>query len=437
MNNPRKYLSIAGLLETVHNTFKKIKSPKTRATRVKPITIADCLMSGVAMFGLKYPSLLQFNNDYYSDERIRHNLKHLYSVEQAPSDTYMRERLDSVDPKELRKVFTSIFANVQRGKELEQFKFMGDHYLVSIDGTGFFSSPSVFCDSCCVKQHSNGDKTYYHQMLCGVMVHPDIKTVIPFAPEPIMKADGSNKNDCERNAIKRFVEDFRREHPHLKVIITADGLTSKAPIIQFFNNAKMRYILGAKPGDHKFLFEFVSEVCKTAEHTTKNGKIQKFRYMNNVPLNDSNSNVIVNFLELVETDPKTGKKTTFSWVTDINLTKDSINLVAKGGRARWKIENETFNTLKNQGYEFEHNFGHGIKNLSTVFGMLMILAFLIDQVQELCDNLFQKSLLKEKRKSYLWRKLRSLFLFFKLSSWEEVWKAIIHGYEATLNINTT
>ena len=63
--------------------------------------------------------------------------------------------------------------------------------------------------------------------------------------------------------------------------------------------------------------------------------------------------------------------------------------MVRGGRARWKIENETFNTLKNQGYQFGHNFGHGKQNLSTIFVMLMMLAFLVDQTQELCCPLFQ------------------------------------------------
>jgi len=61
----------------------------------------------------------------------------------------------------------------------------------------------------------------------------------------------------------------------------------------------------------------------------------------------------------------------------------------KGGRARWRIENETFNTLKNQGYEFEHNFGHGYKNLSTNFALLMMLAFAVDQIVELSCKLYK------------------------------------------------
>ena len=71
------------------------------------------------------------------------------------------------------------------------------------------------------------------------------------------------------------------------------------------------------------------------------------------------------------------------------LTPDNVDVIMRGGRARWKIENETFNTLKNQGYHLEHNYGHGEQNLSVVFAMLMMLAFLVDQTQQLCCPVFQ------------------------------------------------
>ena len=75
------------------------------------------------------------------------------------------------------------------------------------------------------------------------------------------------------------------------------------------------------------------------------------------------------------------------------VNKRNVFRLMRGGRARWKIENETFNTLKNQGYNFEHNYGHGEQNLSVVFAMLMMLAFLVDQTQQLCCALFRAALL--------------------------------------------
>ena len=109
----------------------------------------------------------------------------------------------------------------------------------------------------------------------------------------------------------------------------------------------------------------------------------------------------------------------------------------RGARARWKIENETFNTLKNQGYNFEHNFGHGYKNLSTVFMHLMMLAFLIDQVQQLCCGLYQTALQTVGTKSRLWRKIRSCFDWFLIPSWEALYRAIILPISSELVYDTS
>ena len=77
----------------MRNEFESIPDTKSSAN----IPLADHLMSGLAVFGLKFPSLLQFDKGR-DDEIIRHNLQTLYGIKQAPCDTYLRERLDDVDP---------------------------------------------------------------------------------------------------------------------------------------------------------------------------------------------------------------------------------------------------------------------------------------------------------------------------------------------------
>ncbi len=123
-------------------------------------------------------------------------------------------------------------AQLQRGKGLEGFAYLDGHYLLSLDGTGYFSSSTIHCPQCGEKHHRNGTITYYHQMLGAVLVHPDRSEVFPLAPEPILKRDGARKNDCERDAAKRLLTDLRREHPHLKLIVIEDGLASNAPHIR-------------------------------------------------------------------------------------------------------------------------------------------------------------------------------------------------------------
>ena len=420
----RKQLSAPGLLGSVRRCFQSIKDAKDS----RALTLADCLMSGLAVFSLKYPSLLQFDRQQNEEALVRKNLRALYGVEQAPSDTWLRQRLDEVNPVLLRKVFTKLFAHLQRGKGLEGFDYLDGHYLLSVDGTGYFSSSKVHCANCCEKHHRDGRVTYYHQMLCGVLVHPDHSEVFPFAPEPIMQADGSNKNDCERNASTRFLKQLKREHPHLKLLVVEDGLASNGPHIKLLKSLNYSFILGAKESDHGFLFDWVepTKETRTVEQTDELGVHRRFRYVNGVPLNDSHFELEVNFLEVWETSAN-GKTRHFSWVSDLLLSDDNLIQIMRGARARWKIENETFNTLKNQGYHFEHNFGHGNKHLSAVFASLMLLAFLIDQIQQRCCPLFRQAQQKKKSKVNLWESLRGLFLNHLIPHWEALLCAMAYG----------
>lgn len=418
----RKSLCADRLISAIYQHFQKIPDPKAIQNK-SSISFSDVLMSGLAIFGLKFPSLLQYDQNR---KILDQNLLNLYHINCPPSDTYLRERLDELDPSFIRPAFKKIFTQLQRGKCLERFEFLDEYYLLSLDGTSEFSSTEICCPQCCKKEHKNGSFTYYHQMLGACIVHPDQSNVIPLCPEIIQNGDGSVKNDCERNAAKRFIENFKREHPHLKVIILGDGIASNAPYIRLLEYYKIKYLLGAKPRDHKFLFDAVNASEKTNyyEFRDEKGFFHQFRYLNNVALNKSNLDVYINFLEYMQTDPK-GKETIFSWVTNIQITQANVFALMKGGRARWKIENETFNTLKNLGYNFEHNYGHGKKYLSTIFCLLMLLSFLIDQVQAIACSLFQA--VKNQAGSFktLWGKIRVLFEYVEVTSWKDLYQFMI------------
>ena len=426
----RKQLCAPTLLQEVRRSFKALPGPVAS----RGITQADCLMSGLAVFGLKYPSLLQFDQ-HNSEPQVRANLASLHGIKQAPSDTYLRERLDPFDPDGLRKPFTRLFALLQRGKGLEGFDVLDGHYLLSVDGTGYFSSSAVHCKNCCEKHHKDGRVTYYHQMLGAVLAHPDQREVIPLAPEPILKQDGVKKNDCERNAAKRLLQAIRREHPHLKLIVVEDGLASNGPHLRLLQSLNMYFITGAKPKDHTFLFDWVDNTSTTATHmiTDDKGVNHRFRYLNDAPLNDSHIDLEVNFLEYWETLPS-GKVQHFSWVTDIPISPDNVMTLMRCTRARWKVENETFNTPKNQGYHFEHNFGHGYQNLSTVMAHLMLLAFLIDQIQQRCCRLFQDAEVRMKSNRSLWERLRGMFIDYQLPDWETLYRCIAYGMQPTVPV---
>ena len=272
-------------------------------------------------------------------------------------------------------------------------------------------------------------------MLGVAMVHPDQRTVIPFAPEPIVQQDGQTKNDCERNASKRLLEKIRREHPKLNLTVVEDGLASNAPHIRLLKKLKFHFLLGAKPDDHQYLFAEVERASCEGRlrtlHGTEPGKGSQaavrceLRFVNEVPLNQSNEDLLVNFLQYTEYDAEGRVLKRFSWVTDFTITEENAERLMRGGRSRWKIENETFNTLKNQGYHFEHNYGHGKQHLSVVLAMLMMLAFLLDQVQALCCPLFQAVRAKFSSLRLVWDYMRSHFRHFDFVSMEHLYEVIL------------
>jgi hypothetical protein len=148
------------------------------------------------------------------------------------------------------------------------------------------------------------------------------------------------------------------------------------------------------------------------------------RFINGVPLNETYPDILVNYLDFWEAG-KDGEEKNWIWITCIPLNRETVVPIEKGGRNRWKIENEAFNTLKNQGYNLEHNYGHGKQYLSTVFAFLMILMFLIEQVQELSCAMFKAARQRFKSRTSLWEKIRGLFFNCLIDGWERVWRVII------------
>lgn len=430
----KRQLSAEQLLLRARIIFEKVPDPRGKD---RNICLADSLMSALAMFSLKSPALLAFDRAS-REEIVCHNLKKLYWVKRVPCDTYMREELDEVDPKRLRDSFCTIFDAAQRNKLLERYRFL-DGYLILTDGTGMFSSDKVHCKNCCEKHHRDGSTTYHHEALGAAIVHPESRQVIPLCPEPISKQDGAEKNDCERRATQRFLVALKKEHPRLQATIVSDALSANAPQINEIKSFGYHFIINAKPGNNKVLFDFISGLTLPEVRVVKDKNSYTFRYINGIPLNDANDAPLVNFLECkaTEVDGKKIIEKTFTWVTDHVISENNIYLIMQGGRARWKIENETFNTLKNQGYQFEHNFGHGKKNLTTVFMMLMMFAFLIDQIQEAACGLFQAALQAKGSRRALWERMRNYFFTYFIDSWADLFTAISKAIGTRLVVDTS
>lgn len=376
------------------------------------------------MMHFQDPSMLEFQTRLQETKNLN-NLKTLFKVQAIPKSTQLRQVVDNIPSGDLEQLFPLLFSPLQRGKHLEAYRFYDGRYLVPLDGTQYFSSGSINCPCCLKKTSSTGKETYYHQALCASIVHPDKRQVIPLASEPIQRIDGNTKQDCELNAGKRIVEKIRKDHPKLRIIIGGDGLYSKQPFVELLKKNGMSFILMAKPKDHKVLFEWISEFKRMnemglLEFKDPKGRRQLYEWANDVPLNGRADAVDVDFIEHTIFNEEGKSVYHATWVTDIAVEKDNAVQIAKGGRARWKIENENFNTLKNQGYHAEHNFGHGKKHASYNFFLFILLAFFLHQILELTDRLFQACRMKFSARKEFWNQLRCTVRILVFDSWEHL-----------------
>ena len=422
----KKHLSFSGLRKIASQRFEQVEDQRRGPVEY---SIHDCLMSALAMMFFQDPSILQFQKRL-QETANRNNLQTLFNVEKIPAETQMRDVIDSCEPDRIEAVFTDFYRNLQRGKQLNGYQVLDGRYLILLDGSEYFSSEKIHCPGCLRKESQKGKIRYHHQILQAVLAHPDQKVVIPLAPEQVRNEDGTEKQDCEINAGKRILHDIRKAHPKLRIIIGGDGLYSKQPFINELKKARMSYVLVAKSTDHKVLFEWVDELRAMGETSRlelkdHKGNTHLYQWTNQVPLNGQAQSDDVNFFEysLIRKD---GKVTFYnSWVTDIEVDRHNIVELVKIGRARWKVENEAFNTLKNQGYHIEHNFGHGKNNLSYIFFLLNLLAFTIHQIGQLCDPLYQRCRGKFTSRKEFWNQLRCTLRIIVFSTWESLLSLII------------
>lgn len=419
------------LIRHLKDRFMQMKDGRSSLNTLKPLS--DALLSGLAMFSLKDRSLLQFAERM---KERRSNLKNIFHIQTVMSDTAVRQIIDPIEPDELKSILSDPVRLMEQAGVLKGYECLGGHLLLPIDGTGYFSSQEVHCVNCCQKQHKDGSITYYHNALSAVIVKPGHKEVFPLAVEQITHQDGASKNDCELSAVKRLIPQIRQALGGRKLVIVEDAMFANAPHIRQLKENDMRFIIRIKEGYALIQFQTMLAKGEVESFQVNDSKTKHlFQFANGLILNGSNQDIQVNLLHYEQIDPNSGE-IIFSadWITDLLLSKNTVVEVAKAGRARWKIENETFNTLKNQGYQFEHNFGHGHKHLSTNFVLLMLLAFLIDQIQLCVNRFFKAALVEVKRLTRLWERIRQIFDLVPSKSMETIYKIIAKELKLTMEI---
>ncbi len=384
-------------------------------------------MSGLACLYFQEPSLLQFQT---AMEKTYHqnNLHTLFDVKTIPSSKAMKEILDNQNSEQFQSIFKEMVQRRQRGNQLKQFDLLPGLKICSLDETQYHTSESIHCDGCLSANKDKDDKPtrYYHTALQAAIMHPDVKQVIPIGVEPIQNGDGAKKQDCESNAAKRLIPKIRQSFPKMGFIMTGDDLFSRQPMIETVLDNRYDYFFVAKEKSHPFMMAWLDthRPLNEVKDIEEKGRRVIYQWMNKVPLNGGDEAIEVNFFrkKTITLDPM-GKEIACrieSWITSLEVTTKLVRLFVQGAKTRWKVENECFNTLKNQGDHLTHNYGHGERHLAFNFYQLTLLAFTLHQIAELCDMADQACRKVTNSKRSLWEKLRTLINFHRFESLEHL-----------------
>lgn len=326
------------------------------------------------------------------------NARTLFGMRAIPSDTHIRDLLDPVSPDYLTPVFNKCLSLAQTTGILRDFRVaLGKEkkdLLIALDGTWYISSEQISCEHCSTKIR-DGKTFYSHGMVNPAVVSPGNSHIFCLPPEFITPQDGDKKQDCEHKASKRWINKHAEFYLRLTggVTFVGDDLYAHEPMCRDMLAAGCSFILVCKPDSHKTLYEWTKGIRKTHSIEKRDGNkhyLMRFEYAEAVPLKDGLEALLVNFIEVWVKDKKTGRQVYHNaFATNHPLTPDTIASIVAAGRARWKTENENNNTLKNHGYNLEHNYGHGNLFLASLLACLNILAYLFHTMLEFLNSKYR------------------------------------------------
>ena len=401
--------------------------PDPRKGRSGNIAIADFGLSAFAMFFMQSASFLSFQRTLEKGQG-RSNCQTLFGIEKIPSDNYIRDMLDGVEPALLAPCFERMEQLLLEPAMGEAFGRLGGRTLIALDGSEYFCSQKITCPHCQTRKRSNGKVESYHSMLAATVVAPGHSKVVPLSPEFIVKQDGAEKQDCERNAIKRWLDQHGARLKPLRPVYLADDLFACQSVVERLAANGDDFIFTCKETSHKALYNFI-EGCAFERHEIKvrKGKIHethRYRFIENVPLRDGKDAVLVNWIGFEILDAKGAVKYKTALVTSLPVTKASVAEIVVCGRARWKIENESFNVLKNHGYELEHNFGHGETYLAMTLAALNLLAFAWHTVLDLVEPPWRNAREAAEKRTSFFAYLATLTSFVVFPAWPDLLEAL-------------
>jgi hypothetical protein len=383
-------------------------------------SMADIGLSAFSLFFMQSESFLEYQRGLEQGSADS-NCRSLFGMAAIPTDNHIRAMLDPVDPAHLQACFDACLAALQKHGGLSSFQRLDGRCLIALDGTEYFCSQKIGCSHCLTRKRANGEVESYHAMLAATLVAPGHAMTLPLMPVFIEPQDGHDKQDCERAAAKRWLKHHGPRLAGLRPVYLGDDLFACQPIAEAVLAEGGDFIFTCKPPSHKTLYDFIAgaEACQLTVKDTAGARRQtrRYRWFNAVPLRDGPDAMTVDFLEIAILDAKGKTVYKGAFATSLAITKANAETIAQAARARWKIENESFNVLKNNGYRLEHNFGHGHDRLAMLFAAMNLLAFAYHCVCDILEATWIAARKAKGSRSRFFEHLRTLSAYIVFPNW--------------------
>ena len=363
------------------------------------------------------PSFLAFQRRM-QDSEARSNCQSLFSIQRIPSDNCIRSLLDGC-PSGLRRALPHLPRHPRRQRRPRSLPAPRQQAPHRLDGIEFSKSYKIKCDHCSTR-HVGKAKTpqYFHSMVCPAVVADGHNRVISLMPEFVKPRHDPaahdteltgqrQKQDCERNAAKRWISKHASNLAAYRPVLLGDDIYCCHPICQLVRDSGADFLFVCKPDSHKCLHDFLHPALYHStgwlrrRNARRHIEFHRCRWQTGVPVRDGADAVSGTWIEFtVRRKAPDGKgwQQTYrnTFFTSLKVTPANVAAIARAGRARWMIENETFNCLSRQGYHLKHNFGHGSDGLANLLAVINLLAFTFHSVLDSLQG--------------LWRQLRDLLV---------------------------
>ena len=401
--------------------------PDKRRGDVK-YSMVDIGLSALSLFFMQSESFLAYQRELEAGRKTS-NCRSLFGMTAIPTDNHIRSMLDPVHPSHLQPAFDQALGVLRQHGGLTPFQRLGGRVLIALDGTEYFCSQKLGCPQCLTRRRANGQVESYHAMLAATLVAPGHAMTLPLMPEFIAPQDGTEKQDCERNAARRWLAAHGGRVKALRPVYLGDDLFACQPIAEAITAAGGDFLLTAKPASHKALYDFMqgAEFDEHAVTQRTNGKrlTYRFRWFEGAPLRDAHDAVLVNWVGVTITDAKGHVTYDNAFVTSLPVTRDTVAEIVACARARWKIENESFNVLKSNGYHLEHNFGHGKHNLAMMFAAMNLLAFALHTVCDCLEQLWINARTAKRARTRFFEHIRTITAYLVFPDWTTLMQTLI------------